>query len=289
MQSTDSHFWGAPTHSLLWPPSSASCSLGAEGGSPFDPHEAKQKVTLFWGDCTLTSSSVFGLHSARLFHRMAQRFTTLWRCRDLCGNIGRLDYKKKTGLTFDVWRDAKWTNLLLAVLRQARREVTHVSGIREDARHALPQQLVSVDLSRSGRLLLFPPLLCDLQPPSMQHLQASKKKKTVEAASTNLTTQWSRWPCETFVQGSVTLAWRVRDQCQSARSVWLASLRLCCSCLQEGNPNPRHQIMHRSDNINLFLHNHKKTTSTETTSYRWNYRWLRLFISKRVKQACILQ
>lgn len=63
------------------------------------------------------------------------------------------------------------------MLRQARREVTHVSGIREDARHALPQQLVSVDLSRSGRLLLFPPLLCDLQPPSMQHLQASKKKK----------------------------------------------------------------------------------------------------------------
>lgn len=35
-------------------------------------------------------------------------------------------------------------------------------------------------------------------------------------------------------QACVTLAWRVRDQCQSARSVCSASLRLRCSCGQEG-------------------------------------------------------
>lgn len=63
------------------------------------------------------------------------------------------------------------THLLLAVLRQARCEVIHVSSVGEDAGHALPQQLVSVDLCSSGSLLLFPAPLCDPQPPSIQHLQ----------------------------------------------------------------------------------------------------------------------
>lgn len=66
------------------------------------------------------------------------------------------------------------THLLLAVLREARRDVIHVSSIREDARHALPQQLVSVDLCSSGGLLLLPALLCDPQPPPEQHLQQVK-------------------------------------------------------------------------------------------------------------------
>lgn len=54
----------------------------------------------------------------------------------------------------------RFTNLILTVLGQGSREVVHVSGIGEDAGHALPQQLVSVNLCCSGCLLPFPALLC---------------------------------------------------------------------------------------------------------------------------------
>lgn len=50
-----------------------------------------------------------------------------------------------------------------------------MSGVGEDARHALPQQLVSVDLSSSGCLLLLSAMLCDPKPPSTQHLQQIHK------------------------------------------------------------------------------------------------------------------
>lgn len=59
--------------------------------------------------------------------------------------------------------------------------------------------------------------------------------KSQLTALTVLLIQYLSWQWEKNVQASVTLAWRVRDQCQSARSVCSASLRLCCSYQQEGN------------------------------------------------------
>ncbi len=77
---------GDQTHSLLSTPSSASCSAESGGETLFNPGVVKQKVTLFFGTCPLTSCFLPGLHSARCFQRIAQRLTTLWRCRDLCGS-----------------------------------------------------------------------------------------------------------------------------------------------------------------------------------------------------------
>lgn len=72
----------AHTHSLLSAPSPASCATESNGETLFNP--GKQKVTLFFCGCPLTSCPLPGLHRARRFHRMAQRLTTLWICRDLC-------------------------------------------------------------------------------------------------------------------------------------------------------------------------------------------------------------
>lgn len=74
----------------------------------------------------------------------------------------------------------RFTNLILAVLGQGSREVAHVSSIGEDAGHALPQQLVSVNLGRSGCLLLFPVLLRHQQPPAVQHLRRRQHRVTTD-------------------------------------------------------------------------------------------------------------
>lgn len=63
------------------------------------------------------------------------------------------------------------THLFLAELRQTCCEVVHVRGVREDARHALPQQLVPVYQCSSGCVLPLAALLCHPEPPSLQHLQ----------------------------------------------------------------------------------------------------------------------
>lgn len=67
------------THSLLCNPAAASCFVESE-----DETLLRQKLTLFFAGCPLVSCSLRGLHSARCFHRAAQRLTTLWRCCDLC-------------------------------------------------------------------------------------------------------------------------------------------------------------------------------------------------------------
>lgn len=74
----------AQTHSLVSTSSSSSHSTDSDRGTAFDPGVVKQKVTLFFGCCTLTACSLCGLHSTRCFHLIAQRLTTLWRCLDLC-------------------------------------------------------------------------------------------------------------------------------------------------------------------------------------------------------------
>lgn len=55
-------------------------------------------------------------------------------------------------------------------------------------------------------------------------------KATPKSHLRRLTVRWAK-----NQQACVTLAWRLRDQCQSARSVCSASLRLRCNCGQEGN------------------------------------------------------
>lgn len=54
------------------------------------------------------------------------------------------------------------------------------------------------------------------------------------------------------VEAGVTLAWRVRDQCQRACSVWLASLRLCCSCSQEKEKNQEVTACERALNHRVY-------------------------------------
>lgn len=53
------------------------------------------------------------------------------------------------------------THLFRAEMRQTRREVVHVRGVREDARHAFPKQCVSVYLRGSGCVLPLAALLRD--------------------------------------------------------------------------------------------------------------------------------
>lgn len=69
------------------------------------------------------------------------------------------------------------THLLLAVLLEARGEAVHVSGVREDAGHALPQQLVPAELRSSGQMFPLRALLCDPKPPTIQHLVGSPNNK----------------------------------------------------------------------------------------------------------------
>jgi len=85
----------------------------------------------------------------------------------------------------------------------------------------------------------WPPALVScaaLWPAASSHTTPAADSQTIEhRVRTNSPIQCSILQWETSVQANVTLAWRVRDQCQSARSVCLASLRLCCSCSREGN------------------------------------------------------
>ena len=141
----------------------------------------KQKVTLLGGTAiALGGLAMCGPLRARCFHCMAQRSTTLWRRRKLCRSQTRQAWssatQRHTDRQADILSDNQTqqvlthTHLLLAVQCYVGAEAAHVSGVCEDVGHSFPQQLISIELGSLGQPFLLSVLLCDPQPPGLQHL-----------------------------------------------------------------------------------------------------------------------
>lgn len=155
---------GGRRRSWCWTSRSSSAAWSVISDEMMLVRSVRQKVTLFFTGWTFFSFG--GLERARCFHLIAQRLTTLWRSWIFCRAQAELmRTAEQTQEGFEV------THLFLVEVRQAGGEVTHVRCVREDARHALPQQLVSVDLSSFDRLVSPAALLWGQQPPFRQHLQ----------------------------------------------------------------------------------------------------------------------
>lgn len=186
----------------------------------------RRKDTLFLGWPSVLPLTV--LHSARCFHRIAHRLTTSCSCRQLCMWCRLLNICANTQTNMYFYR-LDWNaqmHLFIAVLGNVSWECIHVCCVHEDVCDTLSQQFISVKLSCLSQTLLFSLTLCNPEPPQAKHL------KTYRTNCMKLCS--CRKPALSLISGAwsgITLACRLRDQCQRAVSVFSASILLLCSCM----------------------------------------------------------